>query len=821
MKGEYPEFVRVADAGCVPSVASRQPGAYPPGPMAAATTDRVSYLPSRRSWPPAVLAVQTPRVGAPVLEAIAFVLLVIALLTNVDVSAAAPVPSEPEPERATDAPACSTIVEQADVVADATREVRRPRLGLVLSGGGARGLAHIGVLKALDDAGIQIDAISGNSMGAIIGGLYAVGVSPDSLQSLTGRPALFLPPNQYQSLSVFQKQRVQATTARLYFDGLEWRLPWALVNDFNINWTLFRHTARANLEAGGDFDRLPIPFRAVALDLVSGERVVLRQGDLARAIRSSMAIPVTFPPIREPDRLLVDAGPIDNIPIDLLSAELDAERIVAVDCSLPFDVGQDIRDVTRVALRVVQILSAPCDSTAIDGWDVWIAPDLGDTRSFDFSQPDSLIEAGDRAAARKVPSIRAVLTPREFADGPRGLEAKRRAVPAESVDPESLYVSWVRLTGRRNSFAWVPRSELGIEPGDRFSFDRFERGLRRIYASDLYESVWPSLTRTAPDSVGISLALDEKAPSSVGITLLYDSVRNMNVAVEVSRQNQLRLGETLYLIGYLGNFVEGVEGGVRSSAVRGFPLAFDVTFHSVTHQYRRDEYGAFNRRSRGVEVSTGALVGRSGLFFTGWRYWEDYGKGSQVVEDWQKVNHTYFAELIVDDTDARTLPLSGTYLEMEYQTRFDHDLQVAGHTLTAEGASTRSLGAFSVTPSASFGWTNEDDGVPFRYEHRMDLTRSSWGRFERALYAPDVAKAGLTLAYHFPYEAVLFARGSAGLWSPSLELLDRQKALRGGELGILQRTPVGSFEVGMAAEEHRRPFYFVQFGHELLSSVFF
>ena len=721
------------------------------------------------------------------------------------------------------APACSTDVQTTEDEhdADAPRTLRRPRLGVVLSGGGARGLAHIGVLQALDDAGIQIDAISGNSMGAIIGGLYAVGVSPDSLQSLTKRPALFLPPNQYQSLSVFQKQRVQATTARLYFDGLEWRLPWALVNDFNINWTLFRHTAGANLEAEGDFDRLPIPFRAVALDLVSGDRVVLRGGDLARAIRSSMAIPVTFPPIREPDRLLVDAGPIDNIPIDLLASELDADRVVAVDCSLPFDVGQDIRDVTRVALRVIQILSEPCDSTAIDGWDVWIAPDLGETRSFDFSKPDSLIRAGRRATSRKVPAIRAVLTPQELVDGPGKLTEKRLEEPTEPVDPESLYVSWVRLTGRQNSFSWVPRSELGIKPGDRFSFDRFERGLRRIYASDLYESVWPSLSRTSADSVGIVLTLVEKAPASVGITLLYDSIRNMNVAVEVSRQNLLRLGETLYLDGYLGNFVEGVEGGVRSSAVRGFPLAFDLTFHSVSHQYHRDDNGAFERRSLGVEVSTGTLVGRSGLFLSGWRFWEGRGRGSREVEDWQKINHTYFAELIVDDTDARNLPRSGTYLEMEYQTRFDHELKVAGQSLSAEGATTRSFGSVSLTPSASFGWTKEDDDVPFRYQHRLDLTRSSWGRFERDLYAPEVAKAGLTLAYHFPYEAVLFARGSAGLWSPSLEQLDQQKALRGAEFGFLQRTPVGPFEIGVAAEEYRRPFYFVQVGHELLNSVFF
>lgn len=728
-------------------------------------------------------------------------------------------------------------------------EFRRPRLGLVLSGGGARGLAHIGVLQALDEAGIQIDAISGNSMGAIIGGLYAVGVTPDSLAALTERPALFLPPNRYENLSVLQKQRVQATTATLYFEGLEWRLPWALVNDFNINWMLFRHTARANLEAGGDFDRLPIPFRAVALDIVSGERVVLREGDLARAIRSSMAIPVTFPPIREPERILVDAGPTDNLPIDLLRDELGAERVVAVDCSLPLEVGRDVNDITRVALRLVQILSAPTDSSAIEGWDVWIEPDLGATRSFDFFRPDSLIRAGRRATRAAIPELRAALAPVPLppAASPQGRAALGPApspaaaetrtpsastapqasdagiddVPGVSVDPESLYVSWVRLTGRRSSFSWVPRSELGFRPGDRFSFDRLESGLRRVQATNLYESVWPSLERTAPDSVGIVLALAERAASSVGLTLLYDNSRNMNVAVEVSRQNQLRLGETLYATAYLGNFVEGAEGGVRSSAIRGFPLAFDLAFQALTHQYERDVEGAFRRRSLGVELNTGTLVGRTGLLLAGWRFWEDRGHGSLEVPDWQRVNHTFFADLVVDGTDARELPRRGQLFRAEYQARLDTDLEDARQSLFVESVGTRSFGRVSLSPEFTIGWTAEESTLPFRFWHRLDLTRSTWGRFDPDLYAPQVARAGATLGVHLPFETVLYGRFRAGVRAATLERLDRERAVRAAEFGVLQRTPIGPVHLGLAVEENRRPFTYVHVGQELIRRVFF
>ncbi|MEZ4654106.1 MAG: patatin-like phospholipase family protein [Candidatus Eisenbacteria bacterium] len=689
----------------------------------------------------------------------------------------------------------------------------RPRIGLVLSGGGARGIAHIGVLRALEEGGIPIDAIAGNSMGAVVGGLYAAGVGVDSLEALARRPDLFVAPNSYGNLSVFQKRRIQTPTVGLYFDGLEYRLPRALINDFNVNWMLVAHTARANLSSGGDFDRLPIPFRAVALDLRSGDTVVLRHGDLARAIRSSMSVPVSFPPIRGDNQLLVDAGTRNNMPIDLARDELHADKIIAVNCALPWDAGREGADVTEVALRLVHILSQRVDSTRIGGWDVWIEPDLGDTRTFDFDRRDELIRAGYELTRAMMPRIRRQLG-LDPAEPPHPLTPTRQR-EAGLVDLDRLRVERIDLSGRRMSYSWVPRDELGVEPGDSFSLDRIERGLRRLYATYLYDTVWPSFRLGDHGEVVIDLQLEERDLTYVSMHLLYDNGRNMNTSLEVARRNLLRLGEALYLKTYLGNFVSGVEGGMRSSHVRGLPLALDVVASVRDFDYRRNVRGELDRQEVKLELSTGLLVGWQALLLFGARTWRDRGRGAGEVPDWAATDRTGFVTAMIDGTDQRELPSRGTFLRADYEFYFEADLESRHHSISGETSVSLPLGRVSITPHGSGAWVSREE-IPFRNWSRLDLTRATWGRFEKKLYAPFVAAGAVDLSWRGPYQIVLWSSGIAGVRAGSFEDLREARPDRGVEGGLLQRSPIGPIFIGVAAELHRNPFYFIQVGHDLI-----
>lgn len=688
----------------------------------------------------------------------------------------------------------------------------RPRIGLVLSGGGARGIAHVGVLRALEEGGIPIDCIAGTSMGAVVGGLYASGIGVDSLEVLARRSDLFLAPTSYANLSVFQKRRVQNPTFGLYFAGLEYRLPRSILNDFNINWMLIAHTARANLTARGDFDRLPIPFRALALDLRSGETVVLRSGDLAKAIRSSMSVPVSFPPIQGENQVLIDAGTRNNLPIEVAREEMGAEKIIAVNCTLPWDKAGGADDLTQVAIRLVHLLSQRVDSTSVSGWDVWIEPDLQDTRTFDFDQRDMLIQAGYEATVPRLPEIRRALG--LDPDLPPHQPERTAVREAGLIDLDTLVVESVQLSGRRMSYAWVPREELRIAPGDPFSLDRIEGGLRRLYATYLYDTVWPAFRLSEDGKVVINLQVQERDLTHVSVHTLYDNSRNMNMSLEISRRNLLRLGESIYLRTYLGNFVSGVEGGMRSSHVRGLPLALDVVASALGYDYRRNERGELDRKEIKLEVSTGLLMGREALLFFGARTWRDEGSGSSEVPSWKATNRTGFVTAMADGTDEREIPSRGYYLRADYEFFLEERLRSRHHSWLGEATLSLPIGPASITPRISGAWVS-DAHLPFRNWNRLDVTRATWGRFEKDLYAPYLASAGLELSWRLPYHIVAWGRGTAGARAMTFEDLERVPRDRGIEGGLLQRSPVGPIFIGVAAERDRNPFYFIQVGHDL------
>ena len=210
---------------------------------------------------------------------------------------------------------------------------RRPRVGLVLSGGGARGAAHIGVLRVLEDLHVPIDAIAGTSMGSIIGGLYAAGLSPDQIQDAIagvawGEAFKDKPPRSNSSFRRKQDDRdfLVGLELGLHKDGFSYAR--GLLQGQNLG-LLLKHFA-AGAELVEDFDSLPIPYRAVATDAITGDPVVLDSGDLAQAMRASMSVPGVFEPVEIDGRLLVDGGMSAQTPISV-ARRMGVDILIVVD----------------------------------------------------------------------------------------------------------------------------------------------------------------------------------------------------------------------------------------------------------------------------------------------------------------------------------------------------------------------------------------------------------------------------------------------------------------------------------------------------------
>ena len=387
----------------------------------------------------------------------------------------------------------------------AAQECRAPRTALVLSGGGAKGLAHIGALRVLDSLGIRPDLIVGTSMGAVVGALYATGYSAhrlDSLARVVPLAALFrtYQPLAPRSLGILQPLVLWEQGERGF------ALQSASVVEAEANALVNAAMLRGNLLARGDFDSLPIPFRAVATDLAHREVVVLRSGDLAQAVRASAAVPLLFAPERVAGRFLTDGGLSANIPVAVARAE-GVDRVIVVDATEHPSDSVDAYSPLLVADRLVQFLfQQPADS--LGPTDVLVRPDVLGFTSLNFGRRniERLIDRGVAAA-----------------DSTLSRPMCARPPPPERPVPTRL--AGIRMVGVNASerLALSRLLGLGVGPNDTLDYELLLRRVRSLAtASEAFESVW--LTPTgAGDSVSLNIAVRRSARRVAGLGLAYDN----------------------------------------------------------------------------------------------------------------------------------------------------------------------------------------------------------------------------------------------------------------------------------------------------------
>ncbi|MEW5924811.1 MAG: patatin-like phospholipase family protein [Candidatus Zixiibacteriota bacterium] len=284
-----------------------------------------------------------------------------------------------------------------------------PRIGLALSGGGARGLAQVGILKAFEETGINIGAIAGTSIGGIIGGLYASGYNAAELDSIIREidfNELFSNRPKRTTTLLTQREEMERYLISIRFDGLKPFIPQALTSGQKLLDLLSRLTLRANYVSGGDFSKLDIPFVAITTDIITGEEVVIGSGNLADAMRSTMAFPLAFTGIELEEMLLMDGGMVDPVPVNIarnVSPGLDL--IVAVNTTSRLLTKDEINDPIDIANQVTSIMSMDKLQAALDAADIVIEPPIPEIHSTDFQSIDTLINRGYEAGLKAANEI--------------------------------------------------------------------------------------------------------------------------------------------------------------------------------------------------------------------------------------------------------------------------------------------------------------------------------------------------------------------------------------------------------------------------------
>lgn len=377
---------------------------------------------------------------------------------------------------------------------------------LVLSGGGARGLAHVGALVGLEQLGYDPDAVVGTSMGAVVGALYAAGYTPEEVRARVSGVEWARLFGSTPSL-VGPERETRHPMFALDLDLSRFRLSRGLLGQWRINHALARLLFDANARSRGDFDRLARRYRAVATDLTTGESVVLAEGDLARAARASMAVPGFFAPIAWDGRVLVDGGISDNLPTRV-ARQMGAARIIAIDVSWPTPQLESQAPFAVIG-RAIDLMQEATQADPIPP-DVLVKPDVvGGVSGTQFPEdPSSLFAHGLAATLRDLPP------------SPPAVGRGERPLPAA---PDSL--SGLIVEAADSALAALARSVLrGTAPG-RYDHDAVLAAVDRLYDSGLFEGVWPRVEEVPGAAPRLVLRLDAPPGLSLSAAAHYENDR--------------------------------------------------------------------------------------------------------------------------------------------------------------------------------------------------------------------------------------------------------------------------------------------------------
>ena len=598
------------------------------------------------------------------------------------------------------------------------------RVGLVLGGGGARGAAHIGVLKELERRRIPVDAIAGTSMGAIVGGLYATGMTADELEHLAGSldwaGALADKPDR-KDLSFRRKQDDAEVPIgfELGVRGTELVLPKGVIQGQKLDLLLRELTQHASHI--NDFDQLPIPFRVIASDIERGEAWVMDKGDLAESIRASMSVPGVFAPVLIGDRLLVDGGIVGNLPIDVMQ-EMGVDIIIAVDVEFPLYGPEELGSVLAISEQMLTILIRKETRRQIERLgdrDVLIRPELGTYASTNFSEILDTIEPGEVAAREQSAKLADLSLDQATWDD---YLANRK----KPVEPAS-HLAFVRVVHDGKLAPAVLESKLSVEAGDPIDPAILAYNANRLYGLQLYEQVsYRLIEENAGTGVEYRARTKSWGPNFLqfGVSLEddFEGSTGFNLGARLTRSGVNRLGAE-----WRNDLRLGTDPKIFSEFYQ--PLSFDSRLFVAPHinleqsninTFAMDSTVARLRLSEAeAGLDFGRELGRIGEFRIG--VFRGFGEARVKVGDPAISNIDFdtggaFVRLRFDTLDNARFPRSGLRSDLQWtlsRPGFGADSEF--DTIEGEVAQTWSRGKNSIQLGLDYATTLESDNKVQEY----------------------------------------------------------------------------------------------------------
>jgi NTE family protein len=496
---------------------------------------------------------------------------------------------------------CVVLCIVMQMSAETLSDTQQVRVGLTLSAGGAFGLAHIGVLKVLEREQIPICCISSNSMGSIIGGLYAAGYSATQVESIAVNmdwAELLSPSLAHTTQYIPKSRRTHRYIFRWSHDRFAPSIPSELISLQKVEFFLMRLLSRILYDAHYSFDSLRIPLRVIAVDLISGCRVIMRHGRLDQAIRGSIAIPGVFAPQTATDQILVDGGVLQYFPVDPLH-ELEPDIIIA---------SLTIKQDTTAGISLVDVVAR---TTSIAGFediqrqkmlaDVVVEPDLNEFSAQDYSRAPEIVAAGEKAAAAMIEEIRGKIA------------GRKPTAKYKTIHPRPApHIRALEFEGLKQTREKTISDEIRITPGTRLDFDRLIDDLERLFNTGLFDHVDYRLEYLKQDSVDVIIEVQEKAYGFYLLGVRYDNMDNASLGLEIGQSNVLGSGVSIRAAVNLGDPNE-YRIGLSDTRTFGLPLGYqmDLFWNSIDRStYEEGTWQSdYNTDCRGGIAEVGYTLG--------------------------------------------------------------------------------------------------------------------------------------------------------------------------------------------------------------------
>ncbi len=559
-------------------------------------------------------------------------------------------------------------------------EAARPKIGLVLGGGGARGAAHIGVLEVLEKLRVPVDCVAGTSMGALVAGAYAAGLSPSEMRTELAKADwndMFMDNPSYSEINyrnkIISTRFMPGSETGVSSKGLSYQS--GVVSGQKIK--LFFNRLVHSDQGERTIESLPLPLSIVATDIGNGDKIVFRDGSLTKAMRASMSVPGLLAPIEYRGHKLVDGGLVDNVPIGEARNRCNADIVIAVNVGSPLLKGEDVGSLITVAAQMVNILTeqnVTRSLATLKPTDVYIKPDLEGITAADFGRSSETADRGKTAAEAAAERLKA------FSVDEKTYAEWRDKIAYDRDNHLSPPIDGIEIGKMKVGNPVAVERHLRIKPGDRVDDAELNRDMLQAYGDGWYESVDYSLLRErdrnilhvtpiekswGPDYLrfGLNLETNFKQDASYGVRAAYDKTWLNS------------LGGELLILGQFGNKTEvAVDYYQPLEATQRYFFESSLSYSTDTiGVYQNNDKLADYKKDRGiVSIGGGVNVGLLGQVRAGWRHtWLDTELSTGVATPTfpRKNNDSFggaFVGLDFDQMDRLYFPTSGWSSKIGY-----------------------------------------------------------------------------------------------------------------------------------------------------------